>query len=122
MARASHSLVTVMPPTANSTFSWTNAATSNGTKKIRRIVKQLGRFIAQTNYSSLYASATTWPVALDLPHPGRLGDSAPSVANPLDLRGIERSGTQKSRIGRPSPGLRRADYGRCHPRLCQRET
>src|SRR5437868_3387334 len=31
------------------TFSWTSAATSSGTKKIRRIVSELGRFIPTTN-------------------------------------------------------------------------
>src|ERR1019366_1853089 len=50
MAKANQSLVTLTPPTWNQTVSWTSAATSSGTKKIRRIVSVFGRFIAQTNY------------------------------------------------------------------------
>src|SRR5262249_44422556 len=47
IASESHSLVTSTLPTWNATFSWTSAATSSGTKKIRRIVKAFGRFIRQ---------------------------------------------------------------------------
>src|ERR1035441_6311192 len=35
-----------------SSFCWTSAATSSGTKKIRRIVSVFGRFIAQTKYNA----------------------------------------------------------------------
>src|ERR1017187_4589397 len=44
------SLVTLTPPTWNQPVSCTSAATSSGTKKIRRMVSAFGRFIAQTNY------------------------------------------------------------------------
>src|ERR1035437_6778114 len=50
MAKDNQSLVTLTPPTWNQTVSWTSAATSRGTKKIRRMVSAFGRFIAQTNY------------------------------------------------------------------------
>src|ERR1019366_7770796 len=50
MARDNQSLVTLTPPTWNQTVSWTSAATSRGTKKIRRMVSAFGIFIAQTNY------------------------------------------------------------------------
>src|SRR5450759_4160081 len=50
MANDNQSLVTLTPPTWNQTVSWTSAATSSGTKKIRRMVSAFGRFIAQTNY------------------------------------------------------------------------
>src|SRR4051794_39793300 len=49
MASASHSLVIRNVPIRTATFSWTSAATSSGTKKIRRIVNELGRFIPNTN-------------------------------------------------------------------------
>src|ERR1035438_3058762 len=50
MARDNQSLVTLTPSNSNQIFSWTSAATSTGTKKIRRMVKAFGIFIAQTNY------------------------------------------------------------------------
>src|ERR1035437_212785 len=50
MAKDNQSVVTLTPPTWNQTVSWTSAATSSGTKKIRRMVSAFGRFIAQTNY------------------------------------------------------------------------
>src|ERR1035437_10696593 len=50
MANDNQSLVTLTPPTWNQTVSWTSAATSSGTKKIRRMGSAFGRFIAQTNY------------------------------------------------------------------------
>src|SRR3954466_10201271 len=49
MARASHSLVMRNLPMGTATFSCTRAATSSGTKKIRRIVSELGRFIPTPN-------------------------------------------------------------------------
>src|ERR1017187_6909025 len=50
MARDNQSLVTLTPPTWKTAVSWTSAATSRGTKKIRRMVSAFGIFIAQTNY------------------------------------------------------------------------
>src|ERR1035438_778373 len=50
MASDNQSLVTRTPATWKPTVSWTRAATSTGTKKIRRMVRAFGRFIAQTNY------------------------------------------------------------------------
>src|ERR1017187_8665288 len=50
MARHNQSLVTLTPPTWNQTVSWTSAATSRGTKKIRRMVSAFGKRIVQTNY------------------------------------------------------------------------
>src|SRR5215831_3715493 len=57
IASESHSLVTSTLPIWNATFSWTSAATSSGTKKIRRIVKAFGRFIRQPNYTKGRAAA-----------------------------------------------------------------
>jgi len=59
MASASHSFVTCHSPKRNPTFSWTNAATSSGTKKIRSIVSEFGRFIAQTKYNAPTHPPTT---------------------------------------------------------------
>src|SRR5690242_16031690 len=64
MARASHSLVAVKLPSRTYTSSWTSAATSSGTKKIRRIVSALGRFIAHPKYNAARAPATTGPRAI----------------------------------------------------------
>src|ERR1035441_3568338 len=61
MARDNQSLVTLTPPTWNQTVSWTSAATSRGTKKIRRMVSAFGIFIAQTNYiKSVTAASHLW--------------------------------------------------------------
>src|ERR1035438_705791 len=61
MARDNQSLVTLTPSNSNQIFSWTSAATSTGTKKIRRMVNAFGIFIAQTNYiKSVTAASPLW--------------------------------------------------------------
>src|SRR5947209_4388558 len=60
MASASHSFVTITPNSLIETLSATSAATSNGTKKMRAMVREFGRFMAPThNYNLADGYRTT---------------------------------------------------------------
>src|SRR3954465_915365 len=82
MVSASHSFVTRNLPMGTTTFSWTSAATSSGTKKIRRIVSELGRFIPTPNIMPPNA-VVICPSGDGLPG----GDSVPAAsAKPLQKK------------------------------------
>src|SRR5579859_4469054 len=81
IASASHSLVTVRPKIRTLTFCATSAATSSGTKKMRAMVRALGRFIrAHTNYNLARGRATSSVYERRQPQPQRFRDFGLDVA------------------------------------------
>src|SRR5262249_4037864 len=66
MTSASNSLVKTTPRTSNAILIPTRAATSSGTKKIRAIVREFGRFITAGPLPCYYVGESSWPLGATL--------------------------------------------------------